>query len=67
MKNVFAEGELEENSVCRDFRHTAEDGKSYNTRYYSLRAIPFVEASPLDIFPYRIWRGRRLFRGFRRR
>jgi len=42
LKNIFAEGELDENSVCRDFRHTAEDGKSYNTRYYGLRAITAV-------------------------
>ena len=27
LKNIFSEGELQENSVCRDFRHTAEDGK----------------------------------------
>lgn len=29
LKNIFSEGELLENSVCRDFRHTAEDSKSY--------------------------------------
>ena len=29
LKNIFSEGGLLENSVCRDFRHTAEDGKSY--------------------------------------
>jgi hypothetical protein len=23
LKNIFSEGELDENSVCRDFRHTA--------------------------------------------
>jgi hypothetical protein len=28
--------ELEEEEVCRDLRHTAEDGKDYNTRLYSL-------------------------------
>ena len=39
IKNVFAEGELEENSVCRNFRHTADDGKSYNTQYYNLDVI----------------------------
>lgn len=27
LKNIFVAGELEENSVCRDFRHTAESGK----------------------------------------
>lgn len=29
LKNIFSEGELEENSVCRDFRHTGSDGKTY--------------------------------------
>ena len=27
--NLFKEGELDENSVCRNFRTTAEDGKGY--------------------------------------
>jgi len=39
LKNIFDEGELEENSVCRDFRHTGSDGKSYNTKFYNLDAI----------------------------
>jgi len=30
LKKIFASGELDENSVCRNFRQTAEDGKSYN-------------------------------------
>ncbi len=42
LKKVFTDGELDENSVCRDFRHTAEDGKTYNTKYYNLRAITAV-------------------------
>lgn len=42
LKNIFESGELEENSVCRDFRHTAEDGKVYQTKYYNLRAITAV-------------------------
>jgi hypothetical protein len=29
LKNIFSSGELEENSVCRKFRHTADDGKNY--------------------------------------
>ncbi len=29
LKNIFADGELDENSVCRNFRHTADDGKNY--------------------------------------
>ncbi len=42
LKKIFSEGELVENSVCRDFRHTAEDGKSYNTKYYNLKAITSI-------------------------
>jgi len=37
--NIFKERELFENSVCRNFRHTASDGKSYNTKYYNLDVI----------------------------
>jgi len=29
IKNVFAEGELDESSVCKDFLLTADDGKNY--------------------------------------
>jgi hypothetical protein len=39
LKNIFETGELIENSVCREFRHTAEDGKEYSTKFYSLDAI----------------------------
>ncbi len=39
LKNIFETGELDEKSVCRDFRHTAEDGKEYTTRFYNLDAI----------------------------
>lgn len=42
LKNIFEEGELEEKSVCRDYRHTASDGKNYTTKYYNLRAITAV-------------------------
>ncbi|VVA44259.1 Cell filamentation protein Fic [Candidatus Roizmanbacteria bacterium] len=39
LKNIFVEQELEENSVSAKFAHTAEDGKSYQTQFYSLEAI----------------------------
>lgn len=39
IKHVFEEGELEENAVVRNFRTTAKDGKTYNTKYYSLDVI----------------------------
>ena len=39
IRNVFEEGELVEGSVCRNFRHTASDGKNYEVQYYSLDVI----------------------------
>ncbi|MBN2834136.1 MAG: virulence RhuM family protein, partial [Candidatus Delongbacteria bacterium] len=39
LKNIFTSNELDESSVCANFAHTAEDGKTYNTNYYSLEAI----------------------------
>lgn len=39
LKNIFSEGELEKDSVSAKFAHTAEDGKSYLTKFYSLEAI----------------------------
>jgi death-on-curing family protein len=37
--NIFKSGELEQASVVRNFRNTASDGKSYDTKFYSLDAI----------------------------
>lgn len=34
LKKVFSDNELEENSVIRNFRITASDGKIYNTYHY---------------------------------
>lgn len=39
LKKVFDDSELEENSVIRNFRITAADGKSYDTKHYNLAAI----------------------------
>ena len=39
IKHIFDEGELDENSVVRNFRITAADGKSYNTKFYNLDMI----------------------------
>lgn len=39
LKNIFKEGELDENSVCAKFAQTADDGKTYNYKFYSLAAI----------------------------
>ena len=39
LQKIFATGELDEKAVCRDFRHTAKDGKEYLTSFYNLDAI----------------------------
>ena len=39
IRNVFNEGELDENSVVRKFRTTAADGKNYKVMYYNLDVI----------------------------
>ena len=39
ISNVFKEGELAKDSVVREFRTTAADGKTYITKYYSLDVI----------------------------
>ena len=37
--NIFKNKELEKNSVIRNFRNTASDGKVYDTQFYNLDAI----------------------------
>jgi hypothetical protein len=39
LKKIFADSELQDNSVIRKFRITASDGKNYNTLHYKLPAI----------------------------
>ncbi len=39
IKKIFSDSELDENSVIRNFRITAADGKSYDTKHYSLEMI----------------------------
>lgn len=39
IKKIFNDSELQESSVIRKFRITAQDGKSYNTNHYSLEMI----------------------------
>jgi len=38
LKNIFADNELEQEAVIRNFRITAADGKNYNTQHYNLSA-----------------------------
>lgn len=39
INNCFREGELEKDSVVKDFLTTASDGKKYKTKYYNLDVI----------------------------
>jgi len=62
IKNIFTEGELEENSVVRNFRTTASDGKNYDTNFYNLDVIISVGyrvKSPQGT-QFRIWATQRL-------
>ncbi len=60
--NIFEEKELDEISVCRNFRHTASDGKNYDTNHYNLDVIISVGyrvKSPQGT-QFRIWATQRL-------
>lgn len=39
LKKIFSDSELQEVAVIRNFRITAADGKSYDTKHYNLAAI----------------------------
>ena len=39
LRNLFAENELREESVVKEFFTTAADGKNYQTKYYNLEVI----------------------------
>lgn len=57
LQNIFTSKELDENSVCANFAHTAEDGKTYNTRFYNLDAIIAVgyRVNSFQATQFRIW------------
>lgn len=57
LKNVFAENELDENSVCAKFAQTADDGKTYQYKFYSLAAIIAVgyRTNSERATQFRIW------------
>lgn len=62
IRNIFRENELEENSVVRKFRTTAEDGKSYNVKHYNLDVVISVgyRVKSQRGTQFRIWATRRL-------
>ena len=57
LKNVFETQELVESSVCAKIAHTAEDGKTYQTNFYSLDSIIAVgyRVNSLKATRFRQW------------
>lgn len=62
LKNIFDTNELDKNSVCAKFAHTADDGKTYQTQYYNLDAIISVgyRVNSTQATQFRIWATDRL-------
>jgi len=62
IKHIFEEGELIEDSVVRNFRTTAQDGKLYNTNFYNLDVIISVgyRVKSKQGTQFRIWATQRL-------
>lgn len=62
IKHIFEEGELDENSVVRKFRTTANDGKNYEVKYFNLDVIISVgyRVKSLRGTQFRIWATERL-------
>lgn len=62
LQNIFDAVELKENVVCANFAHTADDGKTYNTKFYNLDAIISVgyRVNSAQATHFRIWATERL-------
>lgn len=57
LQNIFNTNELDRDSVIRNFRITATDGKNYNTQFYHLDAIIAVgyRVNSMEATRFRIW------------
>lgn len=57
LRNIFESSELQQDSVCAKFAHTAEDGKIYNTQFYNLDAVISVgyRVNSLQATRFRQW------------
>ncbi len=62
LRNVFEEGELQPDSVVKEFLTTASDGKNYRTNYYNLDAIISVgyRVKSAVATRFRIWATQKL-------
>ncbi len=57
LQNIFSDGELNKNSVVKEFLTTAADGKKYKTLYYNLDAVISVgyRINSLQATRFRQW------------
>ena len=57
IRNIFKDEELTEEAVCAKFAHTAEDGKTYQTKFYNLDMIIAVgyRINSKKATQFRIW------------
>jgi prophage maintenance system killer protein len=57
IRNILKDKELDADSVCANFAHTAEDGKTYQVRFYNLDAILAVgyRANSRRAIEFRQW------------
>ena len=57
LRNIFKDGELDENRVCAKNAHTAADGKTYLTKFYNLDAIISVgyRINSKKATKFRVW------------
>ena len=57
LKNIFESAELQQDSVCAKFTHTAQDGKIYNTQFYNLDVVIAVgyRVNSLQATRFRQW------------
>lgn len=62
LKNIFTTAELFEDSVIRNFRITADDGKTYDTKHYNLDTIIALgyRVNSKRAMQFRIWATQRL-------
>ena len=62
IKNIFSEGELQEESVSKKFLRTATDGKKYDTKHYNLDMIISLgyRVNSKVATQFRIWATKRL-------
>ena len=62
LRNVFAESELQADSVIKEFLTTAADGKNYSTNFYNLDAIISIgyRVKSRVATQFRIWATQRL-------